>query len=133
MNQGKPHKINIDNLDTPLFRIYPLWFFEEALRVKKLVLIPPHKWEDPYELLPWCVSVTRISGKTILENKIRPVYAQCWSAKHESDTLMRAYSRVSKDFHHNRNILIRDEGVKVRTTPRKLMEAITKSDNTYHH
>ncbi|MGH8353397.1 MAG: DUF2971 domain-containing protein, partial [Pseudomonas sp.] len=131
MSQGTPHQININDLDAPLFRIYPLWFFEESLRLKNLVLVPPQKWEDPYESLPWSVAITRKSGQTFLGDKIRPVYAQCWSATHESDTLLRAYSRVSRDPHHNRNILIRDEGVRVRTTPKKLIDAIIKSNQTY--
>lgn len=131
MSQVRPHKINIDDLDAPLFRIYPLWFFEEALRLNNLVLVPPQKWEDPYESLPWSVAITRKSGQTFLEKHIQPVYAQCWSSTHESDILLRAYSRVSKDPHHNRNILIRDEGVRVKTTARKLIEAIIKSNQTY--
>lgn len=131
MSLNTPHQININDLDAPLYRIYPLWFFEKALRVKNIVLVPPKRWEDPYEVLAWNVVITRKSGQTFLENHIRPVYAQCWSATRESDTLLRAYSRVSKDPHHNRNIVIREEGVKVKTTSRKLIDAIIKSNQTF--
>ena len=131
MSLNTPHQININDLDAPLYRIYQLWFFEEAIRVKNLVLVPPERWEDPWELLPWRMAITRKSVKTILEKHIRPVYAQCWSATRESDTLTRAYSRVSKDPHHKRNILIREEGVKVKTTSRKLIDAIIKSNQTF--
>lgn len=126
-----PYQINITDLDAPIYRIFPLWYFEEALRVKNLALVPPQRWEDPYESLPWSIVITRKSGQTFLEKHILPVYAQCWSGTHESDTLLRAYSRVSKDPHHNRNILIREEGVKVKTTARKLINAIVKSNQTF--
>jgi len=131
MTQDGPHEINIENLDAPLFRFYPLWFFQEALRVRNLALISPQKWEDPYEFLPWRVAINRKSGQTFWEDKIRPVYAQCWSGTQESDTLLRAYSRVFKDPHHNRNVLIREEGVRVGTTARKLIKAILKSRQTF--
>ncbi len=40
-----------DPKNTPIYRIFPLWFFEELLRLKQLVLVPPHLWEDPFEIL----------------------------------------------------------------------------------
>ncbi len=47
---------------------------------------------------------------------LKPAYAQCWSKTEESDTLLRAYSRVVKDPHFGRNIDPRQEGVRVRTS-----------------
>src|SRR5207245_7466289 len=44
--------------DVPVYRIFPLWFFEEALRLKQLVLVRPDQWEDPYEILASSVVVT---------------------------------------------------------------------------
>jgi hypothetical protein len=63
---------------------------------------------------------------------VLPAYAQCWSATPESDTLLRAYSRVVKDPHFGRNICPRDEGVRVRSTPRKLLEALLKGTQPGH-
>lgn len=131
MSEPTPHTINIDDLDTPLFRFYPLWFFEEALRARVLVLVPPQRWDDPWESIAWQIAINRRSGQIVSGNKLKPVYAQCWSATHDSDTLLRAYSHISKDPHHNRNVLIREEGVRIRTTPRKIMNAIIKSNQTY--
>ena len=90
--------LNIADPDAPIYRIYPLWFFEEALRLRQLVLVAPERWEDPYEILTSRVMI--VYGRTApgeqrpLGPLLRPAYAQCWSNTRESDTLLRAYSRV---------------------------------------
>jgi hypothetical protein len=114
------------NPDEPVYRIYPLWFFEEALRLKTLVLLTPNKWDDPFEFLPERSAIDLEGVQTPLEGFLKPAFAQCWSRTKESDTLWRAYSRVSKDPHTRRNIHPREEGVQVRSTPRKLLDALRK-------
>ena len=44
--------IRIVNPDEPVYRFFPLPFFEAAIRGKELVLVRPNRWEDPNELLP---------------------------------------------------------------------------------
>jgi hypothetical protein len=68
--------------------------------------------------------VSRRGTQEPLERHLLPAYAQCWSRTSESDTLLRAYSRIAKDTHFERNMSPRDEGVKVRSTPRKLLRAL---------
>ena len=120
--------IRISDPDQPIYRIFPLWFFEEALRLKNIVLCKPGIWEDPMEIVGGVIVVTQIvNGKLARENIQAPferIFAQCWSSTQESDTLLRAYSRVVKDPHLRRNMLPRDEGVRVRTTARKLLNAL---------
>ena len=58
------------------------------------------------------------------EPYMRPVYAQCWSATKESDTLIRAYSRVVQHKHESRNECPGEEGVTVGSTPRKLLRSL---------
>ena len=119
--------LNIADPDAPIYRIYPLWFFEEALRLRQLVLVAPEGWEDPYEILPSRVMIvherTAPSQQRPL-GPLRPAYAQCWSNTRESDTLLRAYSRVVKDSQFGRNTSPRDEGVRVRSTSRKLLQGL---------
>lgn len=120
--------------DAPIYRIFPVWYFEEALRLRQLVLRDPGLWEDPYEILPSRVMVDRRDTvpwrQEPLEPHVRPAYAQCWSQTRESDALLRAYSRVARDPHFGRNTCPREEGVRVRSTPRKLLHAlITGSPN----
>jgi hypothetical protein len=120
--------LRLPDPDVPVYRIFPLWFFEEALRSRQLVLVPPRCWEDPFEVLT--DSVILVDPRTApptarpLEAFLQPAYAQCWSRVEESDTLWRAYSRVFKDAHFNRNIYPKDEGVQVRSSPRKLLAAM---------
>jgi hypothetical protein len=119
--------LRIEHPDGPVYRIFPLWYFEEALRLRQLVLVIPQRWEDPFEIL--ASRIMMIDRRTTpwrqksLESFLLPMYAQCWSRTEESDTLLRAYSRVSKDPHFGRNTEPRYEGVRVRSSPRKLIEA----------
>ena len=120
--------IRIPDPDVPIYRIYPLWFLEEALRLRQLVLVPPRLWDDPYEILGQRIAVNEWKGdrwsQEFPTQSLPEAYAQCWSATEESDTLLRAYSRVVKHPHFNRNTCPGDEGVRVRTTPRRLLTAL---------
>jgi len=119
-------RLTEQDLDRPLHRIYPLWFLEDALRVNggRLVLVPPSVWEDPFEDIGARFMMQAPSGaQKSLAGYLAPVYAQCWSFEDQSDVLMRAYSRVTKDAFLGRNIEPRYEGVRVTTTPRKLIKA----------
>jgi hypothetical protein len=127
---GSPQSnlLDIRDPDAAIYRIYPLWFFEEALRLRQLVLVSPDAWEDPYEILTSrimiCYERSAPGQQHALGPLLRPAYAQCWSSTQESDTLLRAYSRIVKDPRVGRNTCPRDEGVRVRSTPRKLLEAL---------
>lgn len=120
--------IRIENPDKPIHRIFPLWFLEETLRLRQLVLASPHLWEDPFEVVGRAIAVDIFNGdryeQVIINQSLPPVYAQCWSMSAESDTLLRAYSRIVKDPNFRRNVCPRDEGVGVQSTPRKLLEAL---------
>jgi hypothetical protein len=117
----------LPDLDRPLYRIFPLWFFEDALRVNggRLVLVRPQVWEDPFEHVYASIQMQGPNGqqKQLVEY-LQPAYAQCWSLEGDSDALLRAYSRVTKDAATQRNVEPRYEGVKVRTTPRKIIQAV---------
>jgi len=122
--------IRIEDLDLPIYRIFRLWNFEKALQLKQLVLVAPRLWEDPYQRQPWQIQVQKHGPPyehAITENFMHPVFAQCWSATPESDTLLRAYSRVLKDAISSRNTCPAEEGVTVRSSPRKLLEALAGS------
>lgn len=128
--------VRIDDLDKPIFRIFRQWDLQEALRFKRLTLVPPRLWEDPFEVIESLIGVTYkengvMEPQEILGQDLPSIYAQSWSATADSDTLLRAYSRVVKDSRHQRNVCPGDEGVKVRTTPRKLMSALLRARSGY--
>ena len=120
--------IRIDDQDAPIYRIFRLAHFREGIQNRELVLVPPHRWDDPFEnLLTRCaISYARQPQRPqqFFDKLRKPLHAQCWSMVQESDTLWRAYSRVVKDRASNRNICPDDEGVQVRSTPRKLLNAL---------
>jgi hypothetical protein len=124
--------IRLPDPDLPIFRVFPLWFLEEALRLRQLVLVAPSSWEDPLEVVGDAIAVNTRRGdrieQVIINQSLPPAFAQCWSMTAESDTLLRADSRVVKDPHFRRNTCPRDEGVRVRSTPRKLLQALVEGN-----
>jgi hypothetical protein len=129
--------IELSDPDKPIYRIFPIWALEEALRLRRITLMQPIAWDDPFEIVGDAIAVNRPhSGQKIINQDLPPVFAQCWSATAESDTLLRAYSRVEKDPRFKRNISARYEGVQVKSTPRKLLQALqvqsfSSSGNAY--
>lgn len=114
------------DLDAPIHRIFRLWTFWESLRRRRLFLVSPRLWDDPMERLPEQIGVQWKDGDRFLNQEfwdvhLSAVFLQAWSRTSESDVLQRAYSRVEKDAQHRRNTVPRDEGVRVSTTPRKLL------------
>jgi hypothetical protein len=122
-----PGLIRIPDPDAPIHRIFSLWSIEQAIRNRQLTLVAPSQWEDPYETVAEeSVVVGGPSGEGMINEGLPQAYAQCWSASNDSDTLLRAYSRVEKDRVFKRNLYPAAEGVLVRSTPRKLLGALTK-------
>lgn len=118
--------ISINEIDVPIYRMFRLTHFREAIQKRELVLVPPLRWDDPFEdVLSNCAINFKKEGKISQQFLDRmPLYAQCWSVVQESDTLWKAYSRVVKDSASRRNNCPDDEGVQVRSTPRKLLSAL---------
>jgi hypothetical protein len=108
--------------------VFSHYGFEEALRLKSIVLAQPSTWEDPMETIGRLIVIVQTkNGKRIDENIHVPyerIFAQCWSATKESDTLLRAYSRVKKDPIIHRNLLPGEEGVRVRSSARKVLNVL---------
>lgn len=111
------------DLDTPIYRIFPLDRFLQTLRRRENVLVRPTKWEDPFEdVLMARTTVQDPSGGLIpLRNLSDDWYGQCWSLNEETDAMWRIYS---SDPNSKRDKYRRRAGVKVRTTIRKLFDSL---------
>lgn len=109
--------IDHEKLDTPIYRIFPIRRFLEILDTNKLTLVKPKLWDDPFEnaLLS---SIFIISGEETSIEARNSVYGQCWTWHQESDAMWRIYS-PNKD------------GIRVSTTPRKLLAALHKEIGTF--
>jgi hypothetical protein len=110
--------MNSSLIDKPIYRIMPIHRLLEVLEKKQLDLVKPIKWDDPFEnfLLsrPW---KTKSSSRIVTLRA--DVYGQCWTLHRETDAMWRIYSSDK-------------QGIKVKTTPRKLLNALISNDPTYH-
>lgn len=120
--------VRIVDLDQPVRRIFPLPRLLEAIRTSQMGLVVPHLWEDPREDMP---ALCMLDGRVHVPDKpqqplsayLAPTWAQCWSLNPGSDTLLRAYSRITLDPESRRNRDSDFEGVIVTTTVRHLLSA----------
>jgi hypothetical protein len=100
------------DLDRPIYRIMPVSRMVDCLTTRKLTLIKPKKWDDPFENFLLSATVELASGERGSMEPIRnSVFGLCWTRHRETDAMWRIYS-YGKD------------GVRVRSTPRKLFGAL---------
>ena len=103
-------------LDKPVYRVMPVHRLLECFQKRQLVLVPPKKWDDPFENLLLSARVILASGETGDMQPIREkVYGQCWTLHKETDAMWRIYSADKN-------------GAKIKSTPRRLLEALKTSD-----
>lgn len=105
------------DLDTPIYRTMPIERFIQILESKKLTLVKPKKWEDPFEnsLL---LSKFILYGKPVNPSPRDSIYGLCWTTHQESDAIWRIYSHDKR-------------GVTIKTTPRKLLKSLNAAIGTY--
>ena len=103
--------LDIPNQDVPLFRIYSRNRFLDMLRTRRNALVKPRLWDDPFENFFLRSRVRGPNGEEIsIESIAENWYGQCWTLNEDTDAMWRIYS-------HDK------EGVKVRTTIRKLFDS----------
>ena len=109
-----------DELDKPIYRIMPVNRLFESIVSKRNVLVPPHKWNDPFENLllkhRTKFEINYVEKTGVLSPASSKVYGQCWTTHKETDAMWRIYSND-------------ESGAKVKTTPRLLMSAINDDSN----
>jgi len=117
------------SVDAPIYRVHPYRYLAPLLN-GTFVLPTTRKWDDPYEnLIAVCgYSDIDADGKfkqVFFDANRLPTFGQCWTAIQESDAMWRIYSRVDKNRGLNSSFSS-DEGVRLRTTSRKLLAALAK-------
>ncbi len=90
----------------------------QILENKQLVLVKPKKWDDPFENALLASAFETADGERGSFLAKESVYGQCWTLHRETDAMWRIYS-ANKD------------GVRVSSTPRKLLDALKKSEKNY--
>ena len=132
MSDDRVYRVRLDDdLDRPLHRIFPVWRFEELCRSKQLTMVQPTMWIDPREdpcaqfMLTPDLAAGFQKPQRQLADYLSACWAQCWSSEAESDVLLRAYSRVELDPDSQRNKTPDEEGIRVTTTARRMLAAMT--------
>lgn len=114
------HYINLtcEELDAPIHRFMPIKYLVEMAKTKKNILVRPSEWDDPFENFLLKAFVRHTNGEVISFGFRNDIYGQCWTRGFESDAMWRIYS-------HDKN------GVRVRTTPRRLLLSLWSSRNKF--
>ncbi len=94
--------------------------FLQILESKKLTLVRPKLWDDPFESFLLKSKGKRKTGEIVNFDQIREkFYGQCWTLKEESDGIWRNYAKNENE-------------IRVKTTVRELMEAFYDKTNSCH-
>jgi hypothetical protein len=104
--------LDLEDLDRPLYRVFPRHRMREVLRDRALTLVRPAMWDDPFENFLLRAHATLEGQRVSLSDLHDRYYGQCWTLNEESDAMWRIYSSDMKD------------AVKARTTVRRLFDAI---------
>ena len=111
--------LDIPNINAPIYRVYSKTRFIELLKTGKNGLVRPNRWDDPFENFFLRSTAKLPDGQLVtLEVIEKDWYGQCWTYNDDTDAMWRIYSH-SKD------------GIKVRTTVRKLFESFYKQTKPY--
>ena len=111
--------IGIEDVNTSIYRIFSIKRFKELIKTKKLVLVNPYKWDDPFENFFLRANAIDQDGSLVsLQNIANSWYGQCWTFNKESDALWRIYSS-DKD------------GVRVKTTVKKLFSSVWNDNDKF--
>ncbi|MDQ2946129.1 MAG: DUF2971 domain-containing protein [Acidobacteriota bacterium] len=112
--------IDLENdLDTPVYRVFSSDRFFETFVSRTLALVRPHKWDDPFENFLYQVKIESPDGNPVsVAGLRRKLFGQCWSLNDESDATWRIYSHAK-------------DGIKCRSTVRKVFEAIYNPGDKY--
>ncbi|HJF26762.1 MAG TPA: hypothetical protein K8V79_00645 [Acinetobacter lwoffii] len=111
MNSSNYIGLTEAELDQPIYRIFSLERFFQVLDKKQLTLVKPHLWDDSFENVLLKSEFKTASNETAVFEAHDSVYGQCWTRHAESDAMWRIYSPHKS-------------GVKLQTTPRKLLETL---------
>jgi len=106
------------DVDSYIYRIFSIERLFQLFDTKKNVLVHPSKWDDPFENCILNGQVQIASGNKGKFGFKEDVYGQCWTSRRESDAMWRIYSPDKN-------------GVRVRTTVRKLIEGLRQVEYVY--
>lgn len=85
--------IDIEDLDTPIYRIFSLERFSKIITNRQNGLVHPSKWDDPFENFFLKNPAEMADGTPVsLSALSESWYGQCWTLNDDSDAMWRIYS-----------------------------------------
>ena len=107
------------DLDKPIYKYIPLKYVLAMFKTKELYMGKVKNWEDTYENF-FLKQDFRVHDKILRADHLSDqIYGQSWTLLNESDAMWRIYSNIKK---------INEVAIKVKTTSRKLFDAIYTDD-----
>lgn len=101
------------DLDMPIYRVFPVSRLFQLFSNQQIALVKPESWDDPFENLRLKTPI-KVAGSLAQISAKDSVYGQCWTEHRETDAMWRIYSGAK-------------DGVRMPSTPRKLLDALKKS------
>ena len=111
MEHGYLNYSDATQLDKSIYRVFTIQRLLEIFEEHKMTLVRPSKWDDPFENFLMKAMGKMDDGTKFSIEARNHFYGQCWTKTVESDALWRIYA-------------VEKNGVKVKTTPRKLLKAL---------
>jgi hypothetical protein len=113
--------IDVNDPDKPIYRVFTLDRLFDTIISKKLALVRPRLWQDPFENLLYQIPLRDKDGEAVSVDGLRNrLYGQCWTRASVSDALWRIYSP-------------HQTGVRARSTTRKLLQALWDAEDSAAH
>jgi hypothetical protein len=103
----------MSHIDRPVYRIISVKRVIELFQRRQNVLVKPSLWDDPFENFILNSHIL-IEGRKLTLRSRNYVYGQCWTRHAASDAMWRIYSPEKN-------------GVRIRSTPRRLAEGLAAS------
>ena len=100
-----------DRRERPVYRVFPIHRIIEAIEAGQNTLVKPVLWDDPFENFLLSVPWKLPDGTPFNIGARDQMYGQCWTWQRETDAMWRIYSTDK-------------QGVKVRSTARRLLESL---------
>lgn len=118
--------LNDLDLDTPIYKFFPLKHIS-ALLQGSLYVGKVSVWEDVYENFLFKQNFSLVDGTPVkADNLIECNFGQSWTSSDETDAMWRIYS----DIHQGcLNDSFEDMAIRIKTTARKLFDAVYTDDN----
>lgn len=104
--------------DQPIFRVISTTRLFELFNNRQNVLVKPKLWEDPFENFMMNSTGELRDGRMFSIDFREHFFGQCWTRTRESDAMWRIYSPDVT-------------GVRIATTPRKLLTALYNSEGRF--